>query len=164
MMGWNLSADATAPPNVRSLHHETIGPASVDRTFAFFADPTNLERLTPPWLKFRILTPMPIEMGAGVAIDYQISLYGLPIRWTSRIDVWEPGIRFVDRQTVGPYRWWNHEHRFAPVAEGTRVIDHVEYVPRFAWLTGAFVRRDLDRIFGFRQDALRKIFASESDR
>jgi len=143
---------------VATLDYETIVPAPVDRTFAFFADPANLERLTPTWLKFRILTPMPVVMRAGVDISYRISLYGFPIRWTSRIDVWEPGVRFVDCQVAGPYRWWNHEHRFEPVAGGTRVIDHVDYVPRLSWLTAGLVRRDLDRIFTYRQNVLRDIF------
>jgi ligand-binding SRPBCC domain-containing protein len=107
---------------------------------------------------------MPVVMRAGVSIDYQISLHGFPIRWTSRIDVWEPGVRFVDRQIVGPYRWWNHEHRFEAVAGGTRVIDHIAYVPRFSWFTGQFVRRDLERIFAFRQHALHQIFALEPGR
>ena len=91
-------------------------------------------------------------------IDYRISLYGLPIPWRSRIDVWEPGKCFVDRQIVGPYRWWRHEHRFEVVSHGTRVIDHVDYAPRLAWLSGALVRRDLHRIFTYRHDALREIF------
>jgi len=126
--------------------------------FAFFADASNLERLTPPWLKFRILTPMPVVMGPGVEIDYRIGIYGLPIPWRSRIDVWEPGVRFIDRQLVGPYRWWRHEHRFEAVAGGTLVVDHVEYVPRAAWISAGLVRRDLERIFVYRQNALRQIF------
>jgi len=74
-------------------------------------------------------------------------------------DVWEPGVRFVDRQVRGPYRWWRHEHRFEAVEGGTRVIDHVDYVPRFRWLTGALVRRDVERIFDYRQQALAELFS-----
>jgi ligand-binding SRPBCC domain-containing protein len=140
------------------LHTEIVVPAPLDQTFAFFADASNLERLTPPWLRFSIRTPLPIEMGEGREIEYRIALYGVPIRWTSRIDVWEPRVRFVDRQIVGPYRWWRHDHRFEPVGDATRVIDDVEYVPRLAWLTARVVQRDLRRIFSYRQDALRQIF------
>lgn len=152
-----LSADERAPRGVMVLHRETMVPASLDETFAFFADAANLERLTPPWLNFAIRTPMPVTMRTGLEIEYEIRLYGVPIPWRTRIDAWEPGVRFVDRQLVGPYRWWHHEHRFEVTDAGTRVIDHVEYLPRVAWLSSAFVRRDLERIFSFRQEEIRSI-------
>ena len=151
-------ADASAPSNVENLYRDIIVAASLTDTFAFFADATNLQRLTPPWLRFSILTPMPVEMRAGLEIEYRISLYGLPIPWRSRIDVWEPGVCFVDRQLAGPYRWWRHEHRFEVVSGATRVIDRVEYAPRVAWLTRRIVRRDLERIFDYRHEVLRRLF------
>ena len=141
-----------------TLHAETVVPATLDETFAFFADAGNLERLTPPWLNFRILTPRPITMREGAEIRYRIVLYGIPLAWTSRIDVWEPGVRFVDSQIRGPYRVWRHEHRFEAVAGGTRVIDHVDYVPRLAWLTQWKVQQDVTRIFEYRSTALKEIF------
>ena len=161
---WILTAETTPPRGGVTLHREMIVPASLADTFAFFADASNLGRLTPPWLNFTILTPMPVVMRPGVAIDYLVSLYRLPIPWRSRIDVWEPGVRFVDRQEVGPYRWWRHEHRFEPASGGTLVIDRVEYVPRGRWFTSEFVRRDLERIFAYRQDALRALLRSDARR
>ena len=153
-----LAADASAPHNVESLYREIIVPASLTDTFAFFADAANLQRITPPWLHFSILTSMPVEMREGLEIAYRISLYGLPIPWQSRIDVWEPGVCFVDRQIVGPYRWWRHEHRFEVVPGGTRVMDHVDYAPRVGWFSGALVRRDLRRIFAYRHEVLWRQF------
>jgi ligand-binding SRPBCC domain-containing protein len=143
---------------ISHLHTETVVPASLEETFVFFSNAANLERLTPPWLNFRILTPQPIAMRRGVEIDYRIVLYGVPIRWRSVIDVWEPGVRFVDRQVRGPYRWWHHEHRFVSVAGGTCVIDDVEYLPRVAWLTRWRVQQDVERIFAYRADALKTLF------
>lgn len=142
------------------LHRDTIVARPLEETFAFFSDAANLERLTPPWLNFRILTPLPLVMREGVEIDYRIVLYGLPLPWKTRIDVWEPGVRFVDRQLRGPYRWWSHEHRFEAVPGGTRVIDHVEYLPRVRLLTGGLVRRDVERIFTYRQQTLLALFGS----
>jgi ligand-binding SRPBCC domain-containing protein len=72
--------------------------------------------------------------------------------------VWEPGERFVDRQVVGPYVWWRHEHRFESERDATRIIDNVEYRPRAAWLTGRLVSRDVARIFEYRHVALQTIF------
>jgi ligand-binding SRPBCC domain-containing protein len=148
-------ADDSRPiSGLYQVHRDVVIPTTLDETFAFFSAATNLERLTPPWLNFRIRTPLPIEMRQGLMIEYEIVLYGLPIPWLTRIDVWEPGVRFVDRQIRGPYRWWHHEHRFDAVAGGTRVRDDVEFAPRMGWLTGAKVRRDVEKIFAYRQEIL----------
>jgi len=156
-----LMADARRPASgVHTIHSETIVPVPLDQAFAFFAEAQNLERMTPPWLNFRIATPLPIAMHEGTIIDYVIGLYGLPIPWRTRIDVWEPGVRFIDRQVAGPYRWWHHEHRFDAVAGGTRVTDHVEFVPRAAWVSTWLVKRDVGRIFQFRQAALGELLGS----
>jgi len=146
---------------VDTLHTETTVLASIDRTFAFFSDARNLEHLTPPWLRFRIMTPLPIAMAAGTLIDYQIALYGVRISWRTRIDEWEPGVRFVDRQIAGPYLWWRHDHRFEAVDGGTRVIDRVEFLPRAAMLSGWLVRRDVSRIFAFRHSALARFLPAD---
>ena len=158
-----MRASETRPTgHVEQVHRETIVPLDLHDTFAFFSNAANLERLTPPWLNFRILTPQPIRMEAGAIIKYRIVLYGVPIPWTTRIEVWEPGVRFVDRQLSGPYLWWHHEHRFESTEGDTRVIDDVEFVPRLRWLTGAFVRRDVERIFTYRQAVLPTILTEEA--
>jgi ligand-binding SRPBCC domain-containing protein len=155
-----LSPGARPDRELTRVHCETTVPAPLDETFAFFADASNLQRITPSWLHFSIATPPPLVLQQDVEIEYRIRVHGVPFRWTSRIDIWEPGVRFVDRQVAGPYRWWRHEHRFEPAGDATRVIDDVEYVPRAAWLTASWVRRDVERIFAFRQNALREIFGS----
>jgi ligand-binding SRPBCC domain-containing protein len=157
MLAWAPAAGSRPRCAPRVLHAETLVPASLDDTFAFFSDAANLERLTPPWLNFRITSPRPILMHEGAEIDYRIVLHGWPIPWRSRIDVWEPGARFVDRQVLGPYRWWHHEHRFEAAVDGTRVIDHVEFVPRLRWLTERMVTRDVERIFAYRREALAQL-------
>jgi ligand-binding SRPBCC domain-containing protein len=156
-VAWAPAAGVRPARGIEHLHREVVVSAPLEETFAFFSNAANLERLTPPWLSFRIRTPLPIDMQEGALIDYQIVLHGWPIPWRTRIDVWEPGVRFVDRQIVGPYRWWHHEHRFEAVAGGTRVIDHVEFVPRMRWLSGAMVRRDVARIFDYRQEHLPRL-------
>ena len=123
--------------------------------FEFFADAGNLERITPPWLRFRILTPRPIAMCAGARIDYRLRLHGLPVTWRSEITEWAPPHRFVDEQRRGPYRVWIHEHDFAERAGGTEVHDRVRYaVPGGALVDRLFVRRDVGRIFEYRARAL----------
>jgi ligand-binding SRPBCC domain-containing protein len=132
--------------------------------FAFFADPSNLERITPRFLRFRILTPPPIRMEAGALIDYQLRLYGVPIRWRTRIESMEPGASFTDIQLSGPYRRWHHRHEFVEVAGGTEMRDLVDYElplgPLGALARWLFVRRSLERIFDFRRDTVAKIFGA----
>lgn len=135
----------------------------LEATFAFFADAGNLQRLTPPWLDFAILTPQPIAMRVGAIIDYRIRVRGVPVRWRTEIAEWAPPYRFVDRQVRGPYRLWHHTHTFTPAAEGTLVEDTVRYRPLGGALAhGLFVRRDLDRIFRFRQAQILRVFGVTS--
>lgn len=136
---------------------------SVDEVFAFFAGARNLEAITPPWLRFEVLTPEPVAMRAGTLIDYRLRLHGVPLRWTSRIEEWEPGAAFVDRQVRGPYRLWHHRHEFASHAEGTVVRDRVDYalgLGPVGELAGRLVvHRDLERIFDFRRGAIARLLA-----
>ena len=149
------------PPadGARRLEVETIVPAPLDETFGFFADASNLERLTPDWLRFEIRTPRPIAMREGTEIRYRIRWHGVPIPWTTVIEVWQPGVRFVDRQVAGPYRWWRHEHRFDAVPGGTRVVDLVEFAAPLPLVSGRIVASDVARIFEYRRRRLAEIFA-----
>jgi ligand-binding SRPBCC domain-containing protein len=141
-------------------------PGSPDAVFEFYADAFNLEAITPPWLRFRVVTPGPIAMTAGTLIEYRLALHRLPIRWLTRIEVWEPGRRFVDVQVRGPYRLWHHTHSFEAADGGTRVRDSVRYELPFGPLGElahrAFVRRDLERIFDYRVAAVEGLSRSLS--
>lgn len=144
------------------LRAECLVPRELDEVFEFFSNAANLERITPPWIRFQVLTPQPIEMHQGLLIDYRLRIRGLPMRWQSEIVVWEPQRRFVDEQRHGPYRFWRHEHRFKPCDEGTRVIDEVHYgVPGGALIHGLLVRRDVASIFRYRQATLERFFANQ---
>ncbi len=141
--------------------------AEPDEAFGFFADAFRLEDITPPWLHFRVATAKPIVMGPGVTIDYRLRLRGIPVRWRTRIEVWEPGRRFVDVQLSGPYRFWQHTHEFEPDRRGRTVIrDIVRYAlplgPAGGLAHGLFVRRDLERIFDFRRDSVERLLGRAS--
>ena len=144
---------------VRLLDRSQRLPGAPEDVFPFFADALNLERITPPWLAFRVTTPGTIEMGPGTLIEYRLRLHRVPVRWLTRIEVWEPPLRFVDAQLRGPYRTWRHEHRFEPTADGgTLMRDRVEYELPLGPLGGLahalLVRRDLERIFDHRRAAV----------
>ena len=145
---------------VREFQSELSLPRPPDVVFEFFADAANLEAITPPWLRFRVLTPSPIEMREGTLIDYRLHLHGLPMRWRTLISAWEPPQRFVDEQIRGPYRQWIHEHTFEPREGGTLARDHVRYAVSFdRLLHRRFVLPYIEKIFRFRSEALRRRFA-----
>lgn len=136
----------------------------LNHVFAFFADAHNLQQITPDWLSFKVLTPKPIAMHVGQMIDYKLRVRGLPLRWTSRIKVWEPPYRFVDEQVRGPYRAWIHEHRFTERDGMTIVEDDVRYaVLGGAFVNKLFVARDVRKIFEHRGARMKEIFRSAPD-
>ena len=143
-----------------TLTNELWLPQPPAEVFPFFADASNLERLTPPSLRFQILTPSPIEMVVGTLIDYRIRLRGIPMRWQSEIIEWQPPYRFVDEQRRGPYRQWIHEHTFTAQNGGTLAVDIVQYaVLGGVTIQRLFVAPELRRIFDYRNATLENYFS-----
>jgi ligand-binding SRPBCC domain-containing protein len=134
-----------------------------ENVFSFFAEPRNLETITPPWLHFKVLTPGPITMQAGTLIDYRIRIHRVPIPWRTEIAEWNPPHHFVDVQLRGPYTLWRHTHSFEERDCGTICLDDVRYHPRGgAFANWLFVRRDLERISTFRREKMTRIFREDS--
>jgi ligand-binding SRPBCC domain-containing protein len=142
---------------VRCIERAQVVPLALDDAFAFFADAANLEAITPPWLRFRILTPRPIELREGALIEYRLTLHRVPVRWLTRIDRWSPGVCFVDRQVEGPFALWEHTHTFEDWDRATLIRDRVVYrmpLRAFGALAHRLViGRDLQRIFDYRHEA-----------
>jgi ligand-binding SRPBCC domain-containing protein len=148
-----------------TLTREQRLPGTPDEVFRFFGDAGNLEAITPPSLRFSIVTPRPIEMRAGALIEYRLRLRGLPISWLTRIEEWEPGVRFVDMQLRGPYALWHHTHTFEPDGEGATILrDKVRYAlplgPLGEIANFLLVQRDVERIFDHRRDAVATAFGT----
>jgi len=140
--------------------------APPSEAFSFFADARNLEAITPPLLRFRLLTPDPIEMGVGTFLQYALRIHGVPVRWDTLIQEWDPPHRFVDVQVRGPYRLWHHTHELEPVDGGTATVmrDTVRYAVGFGRLGEVarrlLVARDVEAIFAFRAERVPALVAA----
>jgi ligand-binding SRPBCC domain-containing protein len=163
-----MTTQTASPPtgdrSARVLEERTFLPVSPEEVFSFFSDAENLERITPPFLQFSITTPRPIEMREGTTIDYRLKLFGLPMAWRSVITRWDPPRGFIDSQVKGPYRQWIHEHLLEPVEGGTLMTDRVSYRvpggPLEPLIHAMFIRPSLGRIFGYRKQVVRDLFAA----
>ena len=145
------------------LERAQIVPQPPAEAFAFFADPWNLEAITPPWLGFGILDA-PAELADGSLLRYRLRLFGVPLGWRTEIATWRPPRTFIDRQVAGPYRLWVHTHRFTRAPGGTEIYDHVRYRipggPAGPLVDRLLVRRWLDAIFDYRAERLRELLGS----
>src|SRR5215471_13676911 len=110
-----------------SLQREQWVPRPIDEVFAFFSNAANLAILTPPWVKFQIITPQPIAMAPGTLMEYRISWRFLRLRWVTEIIQWQPPTRFVDIELRGPYKLWRHTHTFTAERNGTTICDQIRY-------------------------------------
>lgn len=170
---------------IHVLEREQALPGSPGEVFPFFADAHRLEAITPPLLRFRVITPDPIELGVGTTIQYRLRLRGVGVNWLTSIQAWDPPHRFVDVQLRGPYALWHHTHTFEEVDAGptpgshvtargtrgegaTRMRDVVRYAlplgPAGELAHRLFVRREVEGIFSFRHDELARRVAASGGR
>jgi ligand-binding SRPBCC domain-containing protein len=144
-----------------ALERTQVVPAGPPQVFDYFSDPLNLERITPNWLRFRIVEA-PERLERGSVLVYRLRLFGLAIQWRTLITDWRPPRSFSDTQVSGPYPLWEHTHRLSPFDGGTEIYDHVRYrVPGgpLAPIVHRIVGRWLDGIFDYRRARVEEIFS-----
>ncbi|RYZ48440.1 MAG: DUF1731 domain-containing protein, partial [Proteobacteria bacterium] len=155
-----------------SVHacHRLEAAQFIDRprteVFAFFCDPHNLEKITPPLLSFKISAMSTKDIAEGSVIDYKLKVHGVPMKWKTLIKDWVPNEVFVDNQEKGPYSIWHHTHRFYDVKGGTLMTDRVLYRLPMGALGDSvalpLVKGDVQKIFGYRKEVIRKEFPNRS--
>jgi ligand-binding SRPBCC domain-containing protein len=151
---------------VRIFRAEQRVARPLSDTFEFFSRAANLEQITPAWLRFSILGREPAAVASGTVIPYRLRLHGIPLIWVSQIEEFERDRLFVDRQLIGPYKLWHHRHEFEADGDGTVIRDEIRYeLPLGA--AGAvaerlFVRRDVNRIFTHRREAIERLMRGEA--
>jgi len=141
--------------------------ASADAVWRFFSNPHNLPRITPPWLDLRIVSPAPERIYPGLILEYRVRpARGLQVAWVTEITHVREGELFVDEQRFGPYRFWHHQHLFRATGRSVEVRDVVHYLLPGGFLGRPFLRRwvgrQLEAIFAYRQEAVRRLLREES--
>ena len=144
------------------LERRQLLGGTLSDVFGFFEDPWNLKAITPPWLRFRVRSSTTDSVRLGTEIEYRLTWQLIPIRWRSRIAEYEEGRMFADEMLTGPYASWYHQHFFSEVPGGVEVVDIVEYGLPFGPLGSlvhrVFVSRQLEAIFDYRRDTIRRLF------
>lgn len=136
---------------------------SLDEAWRFFSNPSNLQEITPPSMRFRVTSEVPDVIHPGLIITYSVTpLLGVSVTWVTEISHVVDRSLFVDEQRFGPYRFWHHQHHFREVDEGVEITDIVHYaLPRAGaplvqrWLVGP----RLAEIFEYRRGVLEELFS-----
>ncbi len=149
------------------LYRETVLPISVVEAWDFFSNPSNLAKITPVEMEFKVVTKdLPEHIHNGLMIEYVVRpLAGIPLRWLSQISAVNAPFSFVDEQLKGPYAYWHHEHTFEEKDGAVLMKDKVTYAISFGWLgqlaNKLIVRKKLAQIFDYRTEQILTIFKSK---
>jgi ligand-binding SRPBCC domain-containing protein len=149
---------------IYQLYEEIELPASQEEVWDFISSPENLKEITPDYMGFVISTPnLPKKIYPGLMISYKVRpLLGLKMNWLTEITQVKEPYYFVDEQRAGPYALWHHEHRLSPTDKGVLMTDLVTYRPPGGPLGDLarrmFIRKQLEGIFRYREEALGKRF------
>ena len=146
-------------PTIHQLEREQTIATELETAWNFISAPQNLDRITPDDMDFEIVSKLPEQMYNGLLIEYRV---GIPLigkqTWLTELKHIREQHSFVDEQRIGPYRLWYHYHEITDVAGGVRFIDRVSYVMPFgpfsALARGLYVKKELERIFDYRQKAM----------
>lgn len=151
---------------MHTIRQEQFLPISLDKAWAFFATPENLNRITPEDMVFQITSELPEKMYEGLIITYVIRpIFNIPVNWRTEITQIREYEFFVDEQRKGPYRVWHHEHHFKEVQGGVIMTDIVQYdigKSFMGWIAGQlFVHKRVKQIFDYRYQMLEQYFRPE---
>lgn len=151
---------------MKEIIRTQIIPVSLAEAWDFFSNPANLNRITPPDMRFRILNKnLPEKIHPGMIINYTVSpLLRIPVSWTTEITQVREPFFFVDEQKSGPFRFWHHQHHFKETGNGVEIMDIVNYAAPLGIIGKLaemlIVDRKVDSIFTFRKEILESMYKS----
>lgn len=145
------------------LYREQFLPISIDKAWNFFSSPQNLALITPPEMRFNIISKdVNKPIFEGMLIDYIIRpIMGIPLQWRTEITQVLFQKVFTDKQVKGPYKRWEHTHKFIEREGGVLMKDELIYDLPFRFIGSIahtlFVRKKIESIFDYRKNILDKI-------
>lgn len=150
-------------PKIHQINRDLIVPTDLESAWDFIRSPGNLDKITPDDMSFEIVSELPDEMFDGLLIEYRV---GIPLigkqTWLTELKHIRERHSFVDEQRIGPYKFWYHYHEITEVDGDIRFRDQVRYTlplgPLGALAQTVFVRKELERVFDYREQAVRKHF------
>jgi uncharacterized protein len=130
-------------------------PASAEAVYRFHAEPDALERLTPPWEKAEVVARTGSFEQPGSQVTFRVSVGPFSQNWIAEHVAVEPNRMFRDLMRTGPFRHWEHTHKFIPEgADSSWLEDTVEYEFPLGWfgkfVGAAYTHRRLRRMFEWR--------------
>lgn len=142
---------------LRVLNYQSEYRLPAQTVFEWHKRPGALQRLSPPWVKVRLLSS-DVGLKSDVPINLEIRMCGVPIEWKVKHDSYQEGAYFSDVQLSGPFASWRHEHIFNPVPNGVDYLDRVSYRLPFSWVSDVcfnhWVQKQLQRMFRYRHEIL----------
>lgn len=161
-----MKINLTKQSGIYTLRSEQILPLSLEKAWDFFTVPTNLDKITPKEMEFRITNNPPNKTYKGQIITYKIGILpGISSNWITEITHFEDQQFFVDEQRFGPYAMWHHEHHFKEISESKVLMtDIVNFKMPFGILGdffgGQLVKNKVKFIFESRFKILEKALGS----
>lgn len=153
---------ANLPKNSGFYHQKQFFAQPIEEIWPFFSNEKNLEQITPPWLNFKVLNSSTPDIEKNTLINYKLKFHGIPLSWQTLIKEYEPYKKFSDMQKKGPFKIWDHEHKFSSIQGGTLMEDTIYIKLPFGWLGSLFgfffASRDISKIFAYREKKLKTIF------
>ena len=150
---------------IHTLHKTQFLPIALEEAWQFFSTPLNLAKITPPDLGFEVLTPFKATdtINEGMLIEYYVKpLFGIRVKWVTKIGEINKPYSFVDNQLKGPYSLWEHTHYFKAVNGGVEMTDVVKYSLPLGIIGEIghelLVKKKLETIFSYRKKTLDSLF------
>lgn len=147
-----------------TLYREQQLNCDLKTAWDFFSSLQNLSKITPKDMAFIVLSNNQDQsIYEGMLIDYTVSpLFGIPLKWQTKIIQVELEKSFTDFQEKGPYKLWHHFHEFIPNEKGVLMKDTVNYELPFGILGTVthelIVQKKVANIFDYRFKILEKMF------
>lgn len=132
-----------------------------EKIFNFHLDTTNISVISPPFPKvLKVeMSEKPLKKGSKVSLEIDFLLFRQ--NWLIKISEVISSSLITDLQETGPFKFWEHNHRFTGEDGAVVMMDEIRFLPPFGifgWLALPFVYLQLYLMFSDRHRRTKKYF------